>query len=342
MRMAEVEPEAAGFVSDSKQAKCGHKRSLNDDESSLGMLIYRHPQYSTMSQLEKLISTDDGLTIWSEAFGKPTDSPVLLIMGAMNQGIVWPDNFCQKLAEAGNFVIRYDHRDTGKSSTVDFQNQPYDLDSLTQDAVAVLRGYKVRKATIVGLSMGGYIAQLIAINHPGFVDRLILISTSADHRPYMAATMGQSTANFSLPPPEDKFLDYIRYTVATPPKTAIDIEENLIRGWEVTYGGTRMFPREHIVQTIRLSAMRSKNQTSIFNHARAVLASPDRLELVKLISVPTLIIHGRYDACFPIAHAEYLAKNIQNSQLVILEMGHSFMWSWSDEVLSNISRFIAH
>ncbi|NOT20014.1 MAG: alpha/beta hydrolase [Sideroxydans sp.] len=292
--------------------------------------------------MEKLISTDDGLTIWSEAFGKPTDSPVLLIMGAMNQGIVWPDDFCKKLAEIGNFVIRYDHRDTGKSSTVDFQKHPYDLVLLTQDAVAVLKGYGIRKAVIVGLSMGGYIAQLIAINHSNFVDKLILISTSADHRPYMAATMGQGYEHFSLPAPENMFLDYIRATVARPPQTAEDLAENRIHGWEVTYGGTRPFPREHIARAIRLSAMRATNQYSAFNHALAVLASPDRLELIKLISVPTLIIHGLYDPCFPIAHAEYLAKNIRNSQLVTLEMGHSFMWSWSDEVRSNILKFIAH
>lgn len=306
------------------------------------MLIYRHHSYSTASQMEKLISTDDELTIWSEAFGNQADPAVLLIMGAMNQGIVWPDEFCKKLAELGNFVIRYDHRDTGKSSTVDFQKQPYNLDMLTQDAVAVLKGYSIKKAAIVGLSMGGYIAQLIAINHASFVDKLILISTSADHRPYMAATMGQGGENFSLPAPENKFLDYIRDTVKRPPQTAEDLEENLIHGWEVTYGGARPFPREHIARTIRLSAMRATNPSSVFNHALAVLASPDRLELIKLICTPTLIIHGLYDPCFPIAHAEYLAKNIRKSQLVTLEMGHSFMWSWSDEVRSNISRFMAN
>ena len=296
--------------------------------------------YSDENRMERQITTEDGLNLWSEAFGKTTDRPVLLIMGAMNQGIVWPEAFCQGLAESGNFVIRYDHRDTGKSSTVNFQDHPYDLDSLTLDAVAVLIGYEIPKATIVGLSMGGYIAQLIAINHSSFVDRLVLISTSADHRPYMAATMGQDIKDFNLPAPESKFLDYIRSTAASPPQTATEIEENLVSGWEATYGGARTFPREHIIQAIRLSAMRSTYPLSIFNHAQAVLASQDRLELVKLINAPTLIIHGRYDACFPIAHAEYLAKNIQNSQLVVLDMGHSFMWSWSDEVLSNISKFI--
>lgn len=291
--------------------------------------------------MEKLISTEDGLSIWSEAFGDPADPAVLLIMGAMNQGVVWPEEFCQSLAERRNFVIRYDHRDTGKSSTVDFQKHPYDLDRLTQDAVAVLKGYGIQKAAVVGLSMGGYIAQLVAIDHSSYVDRLILISTSADHRPYMAATMGKGGEDFNLPAPENRFLDYIRATVAKPPQTAEELEENMIHGWEVTYGGTRPFPKAQITQTIRLSAMRATNPSSAFNHALAVLASPDRLESVKLIGAPTLIIHGLYDPCFPIAHAEYLAKNIPDSQLHILEMGHSFMWSWSDEVCSSISRFIS-
>ena len=292
--------------------------------------------------MEKLISTEDGLTLWSEAFGKPTDRPVLLIMGAMNQGIFWPDEFCLELAKSGNYVIRYDHRDTGKSSTVDFQKQPYDLNVLTKDAVAVLRGYEVKKAVIVGLSMGGYIAQLIAINYPGFVDRLILISTTADHRPYMAATMGILNEEFSLPGPEVKLLDYIRSTVANPPKTAIEVEENLIRGWEVTYGGKRAFPGEQIANAIRLGAMRSVDQSSGLHHALAVAASLDRIESIKRIQAPTLIIHGRYDACFPLAHAEYLAKNIPGSQIEIFEMGHSFMWSWSSEVLSCILKFIGN
>lgn len=290
--------------------------------------------------MEKQITSADGLILWSEAFGKPTDRPMLLIMGAMNQGIFWPDEFCQQLADAGNFVIRYDHRDTGKSSTVDFQKHPYDLNILTQDAVAVLRGYELKSAVIVGLSMGGYIAQLLAIDHPNLVEKLVLISTSADQRPYMAATMGRADKVFSLPPPEEKLLAYIRSTVAHPPQTASEMEESLIRGWAVTYGGNRAFPREQIAATLRLAAQRSTDPTTGFHHALAVDASPDRLQSIKRIQAPTLIIHGKYDVCFPLEHAKYLEKNIPKSQLKIFEMGHSFMWSWSNEVSSATLYFI--
>lgn len=290
--------------------------------------------------MEKQITSADGLILWSEAFGKPTDRPVLLIMGAMNQGIFWPDEFCQQLAEAGNFVIRYDHRDTGKSSKVDFQKHPYDLNILTQDAVAVLRGYELKSAVIVGLSMGGYVAQLLAIDHPNLVEKLVLISTSADQRPYMAATMGRADKVFSLPPPEEKLLAYIHSAAAHPPQTASEMEESLIRGWAVTYGGNRAFPREQIAATLQLAAQRSTDPTTGFHHALAVDASPDRLQSIKRIQAPTLIIHGKYDVCFPLEHAKYLEKNIPKSQLKIFEMGHSFMWSWSNEVSSATLNFI--
>ncbi|MBU1215002.1 MAG: alpha/beta fold hydrolase [Gammaproteobacteria bacterium] len=290
--------------------------------------------------MEKLITTNDGSTLWSESFGNPADRAVLLIMGAMNQGIFWPDEFCRGLAQAGHHVIRYDHRDTGKSSTVDFQKHPYDLDTLAQDAVAMLQGHRVGKAVIVGLSMGGYIAQLLAIDHPECVDRLVLISTTADHRPYMAATMGQPVDAFSLPAPDNKFLDYLHATAANPPRTAEEIEANMIEGWAVTYGGERPFPQEQITAAIRLAAQRAANPYACFQHGRAVAASPDRLESVKRITAPTLIIHGRYDALLPLPHAAYTAKAISGSQLQIFGMGHSFMWSWSDEVLASISGFI--
>ena len=291
--------------------------------------------------MEKRIATEDGLSLWSETFGKATDRPVLLIMGAMNQGVFWPEEFCRQLADAGNFVIRYDHRDTGKSSAVDFQKHPYDLDTLVQDAVAVLRGYEINSAVIVGLSMGGYIAQLMAIDYPDMVEKLVLISTTADQRPYMAATMGRADQVFCLPLPQEKLLAYIRSSAAHPPQTAGEMEESMIQGWEITYGGSRAFPREQIANTLRLSAKRSSDLTAGFHHALAVDAAPDRLQSIKRIQATTLIIHGKYDVCFPLEHAQYLEKNIAKSQLKIFEMGHSFMWSWSDEVSSVTLNFIS-
>ena len=96
------------------------------------------------------------LELWTESFGKPDDPAVLLIMGAWNQGIVWPDEFCFDIAQHGYYVIRYDHRDTGQSSFVDYRAIPYDLDAMARDAVAVLNAYSIRKAHVIGMSLGKF------------------------------------------------------------------------------------------------------------------------------------------------------------------------------------------
>jgi pimeloyl-ACP methyl ester carboxylesterase len=286
--------------------------------------------------MERTITTPHGLTLWTESFGDPGKPCILLIMGAMNPGIFWPDGFRARLADAGYYVIRYDHRDTGLSSKVSYLLAPYDLDALTRDALAVLDGHSVGRAHVVGLSMGGYIAQLLAIDHPERVDHLALISTSADHRPYMAATMGQSTAWFSLPGPEPALLDYIHATVANPPRTADALLANRLEGWRVTYDGSRTFPHYQVEQALRLAAQRCPDQTASFQHGLAVAASPDRLDAVKRIAAPTLVVHGRHDACLPLAHGEYLARRIPGARFEVFDMGHAFMWQWDDEVASAI------
>lgn len=290
--------------------------------------------------MEKMIRTTNGLSLWSEAFGKPGDRPILLIMGAMNQGIFWPDAFCSRLASLGYYVVRYDHRDTGLSSKIDYQAQPYRLAELTQDALAVLHGHNLPKATVVGLSMGGYIAQLLAIEHSEAVERLVLISSSADQRPYMAATMGQPAVGLTLPGPGPALLEYIQATIARPPRSAIEVEQNLLTGWAITYAGQREFPLAQMTVALRQAAGRTDNPLAAFNHAQAVAASPDRLESVKAIRAPTLVIHGSGDTCLPLAHGEYLARNIPGARLQTLPMGHSFMWSWDDEVLSSLTSFL--
>jgi len=295
---------------------------------------------NAMPRFERMIHTPDGLSLWSEAFGNSRDHPVLLIMGAMNQGIFWPDDFCDRLASFGYYVIRYDHRDTGLSSKIDYSQHPYQLAELTLDALAVLHGHNLTKATVVGLSMGGYIAQLLAIDYPENVERLVLISSSADQRPYMAATTGQPTTGFALPGPGQALLDYIRTTLAQPPRTAAELEENLLTGWAITYGGKRELPRPQLTTALRQAAGRTDNPTIAFNHALAVAASPDRLESCKTIHVPTLVIHGQDDICLPLAHGEYLARNIPGAHLQTFPMGHSFMWSWDDEILSSLISFL--
>lgn len=288
---------------------------------------------------EVIVRTKENVQLWSESFGDISNPSLLLIMGAMNQSIFWPREFCEELAKSGYYVIRYDHRDTGKSDGIDYQKNPYDLTTMKNDAVSVLNAHQVKEAIVVGLSMGGYVAQLLAVENPEKVSKLVLISTSADHRPYMKATMGLPVTNSSLPPPSEHFLGYIKNSIESPPTTKDEITANLIDGWRVTYAGKKSFPEVEVSRAIRLSAERSRSDVKPMNHALATNSSQDRLELVKKISKPTLVIHGKHDPCLPLEHGEYLSDNIPNSSLVVLDMGHSFQWSWDAEIANEIITF---
>jgi pimeloyl-ACP methyl ester carboxylesterase len=152
----------------------------------------------------------------------------------------------------------------------------------------------------------------------------------------MAATMGQSTAWFSLPGPEPALLDYIHATLAKPPRTPEELLANRLEGWRVTYDGARPFPETMVAQALRRAAERCPDQSASFQHGLAVAASADRMEAVRDIMAPTLVIHGRHDVCLPLAHGEYLARAIPGARLRVLDMGHAFMWQWDDEVAAVI------
>jgi len=116
------------------------------------------------------------LTLWTEAVGDPKNPACVLISGAGAPAKFWTDEFCKMIAKGGYYVIRFDHRDQGLSSAVDFEHHPYTVRDMAGDVMAVLDGYHIKKAHIVGHSMGGMIAQLVAIEHPDRVLSMISMS----------------------------------------------------------------------------------------------------------------------------------------------------------------------
>jgi pimeloyl-ACP methyl ester carboxylesterase len=127
--------------------------------------------------VEKVIKCGE-VDLVTESFGEPGVPAILLIMGATASMLWWPEEFCERLARAGHFVIRYDNRDTGRSTTIAPGQAAYTIDDMADDAVAILDGYGLKAAHLVGMSLGGMIAQLAALKNPERVQSLTAISSS--------------------------------------------------------------------------------------------------------------------------------------------------------------------
>lgn len=289
---------------------------------------------------EKVVKTLTGIEIYTESFGNPANPAILLIMGAMNQGLFWPQPFCEALAAAGFLVIRYDNRDTGKSTVVNYSMSPYKLDDMMEDAIAVLDAYKLDRAIVMGMSMGGYIAQLMAINYPQRVSKLILLSTSADQRPYMYSLRGTYMGQFPLSAPTDEYLFHLAQAAFYVPKTPEEIVKSTVDQWRSVHGGSLAFPEQEITELVKQSLARIQNPMAAMNHGAAVGNSTDRLEAVKSISTPTLVLHGEFDPCLPIDHGQYLADNITGAKLIKLDMGHLFPPTMAQPMAEHVLEFI--
>src|SRR4051795_11748630 len=126
---------------------------------------------------ERIVEAN-GVSLCAESFGDPADPPIILIMGMGSSMLWWPETFCEMLAGGGRFVIRYDHRDTGRSVTYEPGRPGYTGADLVADVSGVLDAYEIPAAHLVGVSAGGAFAQLVALDHRDRVSSLVLISTS--------------------------------------------------------------------------------------------------------------------------------------------------------------------
>src|SRR5207247_3809686 len=156
-----------------------------------------------LRQNERLIHVN-GVDLCVETFGDRADAAILLIMGASASMDWWEDELCERLAAARRFVIRYDHRDTGRSVSYEPGAPGYGLTDLTNDAAGVLRTLGVPRVHLVGMSMGGAIAQILAVDQPHRVASLTLIGTSPAEpgEPDLPRMSAQTVADFTAPEPD--------------------------------------------------------------------------------------------------------------------------------------------
>jgi pimeloyl-ACP methyl ester carboxylesterase len=254
----------------------------------------------------------NGVDLCVETFGDPADPAVLLIMGAAASMDWWEDEFCERLAAGGRFVIRYDHRDTGRSVTYEPGAPGYSGWDLVDDAVGVLVALDVPRAHVVGMSMGGALAQLAALNHPERVASLTLISTSPSGRePDLPGMTDDAMARFeALTEPEDwsdrtAVIDYLTGLSRATASPTHDFDEP----------AARALVERVLDRTINIASTAK-------NHHLAEGSGRWRDRLAEL-DVPTLVIHGREDPIMPLGHGVALAREIPGAELLTLDdTGH--------------------
>ena len=257
-----------------------------------------------------------------EEFGEADAPPVLLIMGAGAQMLSWHEGFCAELVSHGLRAIRFDNRDTGLSTHFpdapepDFQaalsgdtsSVSYDLSDMAADTVGLLDALELESAHLVGASMGGFIAQMIAIEYP---DRVRSITS-------MMATTGNPSVGQPAP-------DTLRLLGGPPPNTREEAMEQAVRNFRVVGSPGFTLDENDVRERAGLAFDRSFDRPGMMRQAIAVIASGDRTSRLRSIKVPTLVIHGDSDRMCDVSGGIATAEAIKGAKLVVIEgMGHNF------------------
>ena len=257
---------------------------------------------------ERMI-TANGVELCTEPFGDPSDPPILLIMGVGASMLWWDADFCHQLAAGDRYVIRYDHRDTGRSTTFPPGNPGYTGAALTTDALAVLDGYGLPAAHLVGMSAGGGIAQELALDHAERVSSLVLVSTSP------AVPVART-----LPPPTEAYRRFLA-TAQVDWSDHESVVRYLVDFWRAL-AGDRHFDEPACRDLARRDLARARDVAAVRNHDLITDAGPAN-RVLSSISVPTLVVHGTADPMFPLPHGRALAEEIPAARLLPLDgAGH--------------------
>jgi pimeloyl-ACP methyl ester carboxylesterase len=266
--------------------------------------------------------------ICSETFGERSDPAVLLIMGAMASMLWWPDEFCRRLAGSGRFVIRYDNRDTGLSTGYEPGTATYSSDDMAGDAIRVLDEHGVDRAHVVGMSMGGGIAQLVALDHPDRVLSLTAISTSA---------IGGGDGD--LPGPTAEYMEHAAAFEDLDWSDTAALADLLVRDARALSGTRHGFDEVAARAFVRRDLERATDPSRLVNHD-SVGGAEGKPRRAGDIGVPLLVIHGTADPLFPLPHGVALAEAVPGATFVTIEGGgHELHENDWDQMLEAI---VAH
>jgi len=258
------------------------------------------------------------VTLCYETFGDPTDPAILLIMGLGTQMVAWREDFCRQLAGRGFFVIRYDNRDSGKSTSMKgrpvtlremvtrrVKEPAYTLEDIADDATGLLDHLGIQRAHIVGASMGGMVAQHVALRHPDRVLSLTSIMSTTGHR--LVGQPKLAVIPLFLSKPSGGKEEYIERAV------------KLFRA----VGAKKGFDEEYVREGAALAWDRGINMAGTGRQLGAITADGNRTERLKQITVPTLVIHGKDDRLIAPSGGKATAKAIPGARLMLVDdMGH--------------------
>ncbi len=277
------------------------------------------------------IARANGIELCYEIFGDAAAEPMILIMGLGAQMIQWDDDFCRQLAARGFRVIRFDNRDIGKSSKLSggkrltaiellklrFLRIPvtafYTLHDMAQDVVGLMDALGIASAHVVGASMGGMIAQEMAISFPQRLRSLTSIMST--------------TGNPKIPPPTREATAVL---MAPPPLTRDEYLARFAQTWKILRAGH--FPEDEALDRGRAERTyaRGLNPAGVARQFRAILASGSRKQRLASVKTPTLVIHGTADPLVRPEGGKDTAASIQGAKLLMIEgMGHALpipMW----------------
>jgi pimeloyl-ACP methyl ester carboxylesterase len=272
---------------------------------------------------ERMIEAN-GVELCAESFGDPADPPILLVMGLGGSMLWWEEGFCRMLADGGRFVIRYDHRDTGRSVSYEPGRPGYRGDDLVADAAGVLDAYGIAAAHVVGVSAGGALAQVLALDFPERVRSLTLVSTSI-----------AVSSDRALPPPTAEFGRFVA-SAEVDWSDAESVIEYLVGYSRMLAGEARPFDEPAARELARRDVERARDFAAARNHDLLHDEGRDR-EPLSSISSPTLVIHGIADPMFPIGHGKALAEEIPDARLLRLEgAGHGVYRADWDAIVAAI------
>lgn len=265
----------------------------------------------------------NGITIEYETFGRHSDPALLLVNGFTSQLIGWDERYCRALADGGRYVIRYDNRDVGLSTHFDGQKVnvndifrarkgegpmpavPYGLSDFAADGMALLDALGIESAHIMGVSMGGMIVQTMAIEHPQKVRSLISIMSHTGENDY-----GRSTkeANAAL--------------MAAPPSTRDAYIEHTVKQGRI-WSSPRYYDEAAAAARAAASYDRMFYPEGSTRQLAAILSAPSRVDALRALTVPTLVIHGRADTLITPSGGERTAELVPGANLLLVaDMGH--------------------